>query len=153
MLLQIIVSVLLFALSAFLKGICDTLQFHFYTSVFADKKPMFWNPQVSWRNKYKDYPTDPRPRFFGATTFLVALTDAWHLLDTLRTFAISTALCVLASPLLHISGNAFVAWLVIWIALVFVIHSGAFHLSYTVLFKKKVKSQPNKFANKKGKAI
>jgi len=27
----------------------DTLNFHFESSVFKNKDPRFWNPQISWR--------------------------------------------------------------------------------------------------------
>jgi len=63
------------------KAIKDTLAFHFGKSIFKDFDPQFWNPNVSWMNKYTDWPDDPTPAFFLADTALVWLTDAWHLFD------------------------------------------------------------------------
>ncbi len=34
------------------KWICDTLDFHFEKSVFNKLNPVFWNPIISWNNKY-----------------------------------------------------------------------------------------------------
>lgn len=39
----------------------------------------FWDQSVSWQNKYKDWPNDKSAKFFGSKTFLVALTDGFHL--------------------------------------------------------------------------
>lgn len=42
------------------------------------KKQNWWNPNISWKNKYKNNDPTQGPKFFGSTTFLVWLTDAWH---------------------------------------------------------------------------
>lgn len=53
-------------------------------SVFRYWNPEYWNPNVSYKNKYKD-PSDlsKGEKFFGSTTFLVFLTDSWHLFKML----------------------------------------------------------------------
>lgn len=61
----------------------DTLAHHYSTSYFKGKKEVFWNPEVSWKNKYKDWPEDKRPAYPGATTWLAWTTDAWHLFKTI----------------------------------------------------------------------
>jgi hypothetical protein len=74
-----------------LNGVMDTLQFRYGTSVFPKrqgetflgKDRYFWDPDVSWKNKYKDWPSDQRPAFPGATTWAVAFTDAWHLAQSM----------------------------------------------------------------------
>lgn len=71
-------------LSAVCKSIKDTLQFHFYNSIFDKCNHQFWNPDVSWKNKYKDGEIGV-PKFWGSTTIFVWLTDAWHLFDMLNT--------------------------------------------------------------------
>ena len=35
-------------------SIMDTLDFHFSESTFSHYDANFWDPQVSWRNKYKN---------------------------------------------------------------------------------------------------
>ncbi len=75
----------LVALAGICEAIMDVLQFHFNGSVFDKRKNLnFWNPVMSWTNKYKsDLKT---PKFFLSTTLLVCLTDAWHLFKMVRTF-------------------------------------------------------------------
>lgn len=71
---------IMFLLSASIcKAVMDTLQFHFYTSKFKKLNPQYWSPSISWRNKWKDGFVDNGESFFGSSTFLVFLTDAWHL--------------------------------------------------------------------------
>ncbi len=38
----------------------------------------WWDKSVSWKRKYRNYPTDMRPAFPGATTWAVWLTDWYH---------------------------------------------------------------------------
>lgn len=85
-----IVSMAIIAGSA--KAIMDTLQFHYHSSVFNRTGwAKYWNPQHSWRNKYKD--TDwLEPKFPLSTTVLVWTTDAWHLFQMIRLTATSVAL-------------------------------------------------------------
>jgi len=57
----------------------DTLQFHYGNSCFSKlKKQNWWNPSISWKNKYKNNNPDEGSKFFGSTTIFVWTTDAWH---------------------------------------------------------------------------
>ena len=59
----------------------------------------WWNNATSWTRKYKDYyGGDKRPRFLGATTVLVFLTDAWHAFNALTWACADAALLVGAWP-------------------------------------------------------
>ena len=75
------------------KGACDMLQFHYGKGWTAFlKNETFWNPAISWKNKYKDYDRGDRsPRFWGSITFLVTLTDAWHALQFYQSMSICAA--------------------------------------------------------------
>ena len=77
------ISIILCFLAGFFKAVRDTLQFHFGKSIFKNWNSDFWNPSVSWMNKYKDYPADKSEAFFLSKTVLVSLTDAWHLSELL----------------------------------------------------------------------
>jgi len=92
--LVLIISAILLFMAGIAKGIQDTLQFHFSESPFAKKNEDFWNPERSWTNKYKDWPEDMRPRFWGAKTFLVFLTDGWHLFSTIELTCIQAAVAL-----------------------------------------------------------
>jgi hypothetical protein len=72
-------------------GTMDVLQFKYQKSVFpseSDEKFLglsekWWNPDLSWQNKYKDWPADQRAAWPGAKTWSVWATDGWHASKTL----------------------------------------------------------------------
>jgi len=71
------------------EGIMDTLQFHYSNSNFYHlKNKTFWDPEISWRNKYKNGDPTEGPKFLFSTNLFVGLTDGWHLFKLLRTFFI-----------------------------------------------------------------
>ena len=79
----------LFVLSVFISqsadGVVDTLQFHYGASVFAKmENQQFYDPNISWKNKYKDFPNDKRAAFPGSKTIFSAFTDAFHLFKFVR---------------------------------------------------------------------
>lgn len=83
---MIVALCLLFVLIAgAAEGIMDSLQFHFERSIFSIfKNRLFWDPKISWRNKWKDGDPDLGERFRFSSTLFVGLTDAWHLFKTVR---------------------------------------------------------------------
>jgi len=94
----------------------DKLNFHYGCSIFGRNKKtfpeLFWNSEVSWKNKYKcgDIGT---PKFLGSTTIFVFCTDGWHLFKFFRNvfallstgFAVYTTFfipeCITLAPLLY----------------------------------------------------
>jgi hypothetical protein len=121
----------------------DTLQFHYNKSRYATKSnQQFWNPKLSWENKYKRGADGALlrplvPRFPGSTTIFAWTTDAWHLAKTLHFAALRTALVLALSLGIRLAPrnrpwlNA-ALWTALWIVLVF-IQSAGFHLTYTLL--------------------
>lgn len=90
---MLIASLILLFLSGFCEGAMDTLQFHFHVSRFSlSPQRYYWDPMISWRNKYLDNDPLLGPRFPFSTTFLVSLTDGWHTFKLLRNLCIFTAL-------------------------------------------------------------
>ena len=83
---QIVVVCILLFISAVAKAIMDKLSFHYSSSVFPKltKAENFWNPQFSWRNKYKNGDSKQGEKFLGSSTIFVGLTDAWHLFGLIR---------------------------------------------------------------------
>jgi hypothetical protein len=74
---MIFITVILVIIAGAAKAVMDTLQFHFYTSVFKPLNEQYWNPSRSWKNKYSDLQklTLKRgPQF---------LTDGWHLFQSI----------------------------------------------------------------------
>jgi hypothetical protein len=73
-------SLILLSLAAICNAIMDTLQFHFETSVFSKLNKNYWNPNISWRNKYINGDTKlGRIKILWIFDKPVMLTDAWHL--------------------------------------------------------------------------
>lgn len=86
-----IIHVISWVLAAICKAAMDTLQFHYYKSIFDRPEwpstiedlnhNIFWNPAMSWQNKYKYGIHENGPKFPGSTTIFVFLTDGWHLMQ------------------------------------------------------------------------
>lgn len=78
-----ILTMLCWILAAVCNAVMDVLAFKYKYSIFSSRDQYYWNPSISWRNKYKDRKISNGPAFFGSTTFLVFTTDAWHLFQFL----------------------------------------------------------------------
>lgn len=81
----IVITILIYGLC---KGIKDMISFHFGKGWTKNLNPKYWNPQVSWQNKY-----DSKIPF--ATTILVWTTDAWHLFDMIQAITLTLLLTYL----------------------------------------------------------
>lgn len=122
--LELVIRSLFFLLAGIANAYMDKLQFHYSTSVFpqSGKRRQWYDPEISWRNKYKDYPDDKRPAFFLSKNFLVFLTDAWHFWQ----FIFLTSLSLAATPIMPIWWQTIAVYL--WFRL-------AFGLGFTLWFK------------------
>lgn len=70
-------------------GTIESINYH-YEDGFKLRCPkandQFWNPAVSWKNKYKNNDPAQGAKFSGSTNVFVFTTDAYHLLrSTSRT--------------------------------------------------------------------
>jgi hypothetical protein len=52
--------------------------FRRYAAVHPNADPQWANAKLSFRNKYKNWPHDKSPAYFGSTSFLVFTTDGFH---------------------------------------------------------------------------
>lgn len=106
---MIYLAILLLIISGFFEGAMDILQFHFHKSIFSRKKQKYyWDPTISWRNKYRNGDPLLGPKFLFSTTFLVGLTDGWHTFKLLR-----NAFIFIALPVLGFSVTGLCSFLVI----------------------------------------
>lgn len=81
----IFISYILTIISGLSEGIMDTLQFHFDKSSFPKlKNQIFWDPKISWKNKWKNGDPLMGERFRFSSTLFVFSTDAWHFFKFLR---------------------------------------------------------------------
>lgn len=131
-LLIAITAILLFA-EGICKGVCDTLQFHYSISIFAGKNALFWNPRVSWKNKYKNGDPDQGATFPGSTTVFVMFTDGWHLFDFLRILCGVVALLAAVG----IDWNFTLLQAVIFLTAALIVHAAGFYLMYRYVLKQK----------------
>ena len=87
--LYLILPLVLYCLSGVLDAFMDTIKDHWSTFIFKDKvNAQFWNPAVSWVNKYIDGDIGKGHKTFSVLGFTFnvpdALTDAWHIAKILR---------------------------------------------------------------------
>lgn len=78
------------------KGFNETLQFHWKTfrRSFPNANPQWFNPAISWRNKYRNGDPNAGSKFFLSTSALVMFTDQYHLNTFINRAAWSTALVI-----------------------------------------------------------
>lgn len=92
-------------LAAMCNAVMDVLAFKYKKSIFKNLDPEYWNPSISWRNKYKNKRQDDGPAFFLSTTALVFVTDAWHLFQFL-----SNSLIILAVIMVFYTAFPYTLW-------------------------------------------
>lgn len=78
------------------KGFNETLQFHWkaFRHSFPDVNPKWFNPAVSWKNKYKNGDPDAGARFPLSTSVLVMFTDQYHLNTFINRAAWTSAIII-----------------------------------------------------------
>lgn len=127
------IVILCFIISAFSESIMDTLQFHYYKSIFNDfKNKSFWNPEISWKNKYKNNDPNQGEKFKFSTTLFVGLTDGWHFFKLVKNVSLFFGLFLI----LTLIYNFYLS--LILIILLRLIYGVVFTLGYDkILIKKK----------------
>lgn len=81
----VIFTLLMLMFAASLNAVMDKLQFHYEKSIFASMESyqQWFNPHLSWRNKYLHGDPKQGDAFPLSSTALVATTDAWHFAKSL----------------------------------------------------------------------
>ena len=75
------------------EAVMDKINFHFENSIFSlMKNQQFWNPRLSWRNKWRNGNKEDGPKFFLSSTLLVFTTDAWHRMKFYRNLCLVLAM-------------------------------------------------------------
>lgn len=86
-------SLLFFVLAAIANAVMDTSVHHYSTSKFKTLDPLFWNGEISWKNKYiNGDPKLGRVRWYFGLVKPVQLTDAFHLFKSLMIIFISLSI-------------------------------------------------------------
>ena len=78
------------------KGFNETLQFNYkiFEKTFPDVNKQWFDPKVSWRNKYEGGNPDNGSKYFLSTSVFVMFTDQYHLNNFIQKTAIMTALVI-----------------------------------------------------------
>lgn len=110
-----VIALILIIIAGLCNGMMDSIQFHWKKSIPAKRgwNEKFWNPKISWKNKYGDL-DKLTPKFFGSTTFFVFLTDGWHLMQFFLWLSIFIAV-VLFNPLLGLLLDFLTLRVLFWI--------------------------------------
>lgn len=72
-------------LSGMIDGTLESIKWHYETGFkphFKNLNDDMWDPERSWKNKYKNGDPAQGPKFFGSTTAFAFTTDAYHALRT-----------------------------------------------------------------------
>jgi hypothetical protein len=78
------------------KGFNETLQFNYpiFEKTFPGADKQWFDPKVSWRNKYEGGNPDNGPKFFLSTSLLVMFTDQYHFNNFIHRSALMSALVI-----------------------------------------------------------
>lgn len=78
------------------KGFNETLLHHWkaFRRSFPKANPNWYNPDISWRNKYKNGDPDAGAKFPLSTSVLVMFTDQYHLNNFINKAAWTSALVI-----------------------------------------------------------
>ncbi|MBL0270283.1 MAG: hypothetical protein KAX45_00985 [Chitinophagaceae bacterium] len=78
------------------KGFNETLQFHWkeFRRQFPGANAQWFNPSLSWRNKYKNGDPEAGAKFFGSTSVFIMFTDQYHLNNFINRAAWGTAMVI-----------------------------------------------------------
>ena len=83
-------------LAGALNGVNQDLLFHYheFESTFPNANPQFWNPDLSWRNKYLNGDPTQGEKFPGSSTIFAGFTDGYHSTILARNLFITTSICL-----------------------------------------------------------
>jgi len=135
-------SALFFMLAAICNALMDTLQFHWYKFRWNnDVNPQFWNPAISWKNKYIDNNPKNGLKYKGVLGFLNNFLDAWHIakMGMIFSFAFSVLYFPLAFKFCVFNSNFLNGLL--WLVILGVCWNTPFNLFFNKIFVKKEKDK------------
>jgi hypothetical protein len=138
--IAVIIIVSLVTISAQMDAVMDTLWHHYDKSIFRDMDRMFWDPKISWRNKYIDHkPSEGRIKWniLGITINKpVQISDGWHIAKTIKIICLmsATTLAYFAQvvPVLEDNRDSFVLFIAL-LTVLGTIRNSVFSLFYDKL--------------------
>lgn len=121
-------------LSGAADGVSQALLFHYdqgWKPVHPKANDQFWDPDISWKNKYKDWDNgDKRARFPLSKTAFVSLTDGYHFTRMLNTKLLGASITYnFSSP-----RRDKWYWYAVETMVIFAIRAIGFHITYTFVY-------------------
>lgn len=121
-------------ISGVANAVMDKIQFHFHDSMFRNIGSWaFWNPEVSWTNKWRDGCKCKGERFFLSSTVLVFTTDAWHLFKFIRVNSLIIGSLIIGLGVKDLAG----IWITSIAIVAIVVHKITFELFFSRIFSSK----------------
>ncbi len=124
-------------------GVHETLNYHYsdFNKTFPNNNPQFWNPEISWKNKWKNGNKKEGEQFLGSSTIFVFTTDGKHLFSALHKNLLTSGTTVAASSMFDKPYKKSKVRLKrpLWTYLMdgainSISYSVGFHLTYTIIF-------------------
>ena len=83
-------------LAGAVNGVNQDLLFHYneFESTFPNANLQFWDPDISWRNKYLNGDPLQGEKFLGSSTVFAGFTDGYHSTILARNLFITTSICL-----------------------------------------------------------
>lgn len=134
---KVFIAALFLLVAGAANGFMDSLQFH-YSQTGFNEISTFWNPALSWRNKYAICEGGAlcqplQSRFWGSTTVFSFLTDAWHLIKFIYLNATRIAVLFLMIWAAGLEKIRIIECAIIFVVLA-LLHAAGFHLVYSLIF-------------------
>jgi hypothetical protein len=110
----LIVSLSFFILASICNSIMDTSSHHFHTSIFKKLNPIWWDGEISWKNKYVNgNPSLGFRKIWRDINYPVQLTDCWHFFKTLMIIFLTLSVVTFDSNLI-INFYYYILYLIIY---------------------------------------
>lgn len=127
--ISLAIGIILASIAGISKAIMDKVQFHYHKCIFkldpVKYNQKFWDPTLSWENKYKEG-SMTEPKFLGSTTYFVFMTDAWHLFQMIMLTCLFVGIAI----------TAFYGVSLIYMVIKVAILRAFFGLTFTLFFNK-----------------
>ena len=132
---KILISALFVAMAATMNAGMDELDHHFEQSFASEWNQQFWNPAISWQNKYINHDVNQGRIKWNLLLFEVnkpvVFTDGWHLLKMFMIIFIVLSIAIWIKGKLYLKLIYFLLLGVVW--------NISFETFYSKILRKKKK--------------
>jgi len=127
------ITIILIIISSIFNSIMDTLQHHYYDSIFYKWRSnhfMFYMTNTeSWRNKWKNGNKKNGEKFIGSSTIFAWLTDLWHFSKSIHLLTLLFAIVLYERFEILLDVNIILEYIIVVFSLK-IIYAGVFQLFY-----------------------